>query len=104
MSNVPPPKPANTVVVIDGDMPWGSVFRLTWRFSVASLLVWLVLSLPFLAIMGVSNYFQAKADMREKVETQEQVRQAYEAIQGAMKDAEQAGKRTRRDVGANLKN
>ncbi|BBO34595.1 hypothetical protein [Lacipirellula parvula] len=71
MSTVPPPvQPATRVVLIDGDMPWRSVFQLTWKFSIASLVIWTVLLIPILTITSaVQSWRDAgrRADLQQKI-------------------------------------
>jgi hypothetical protein len=79
MSTVPPPKPANTVVLIDGDLPWRSVFQLTWKFSIASLVIWTVLLLP---IITITSAVQSWREAGRKVEMQQQIEDAQSRLFG----------------------
>ena len=72
MSNVPPPKPAaspQSVYVIDPNMPWHQVFKVTWKFAVAAFAIWIVLSIPLTFLgLAVGSWNTA----REKSAQQEQ--------------------------------
>ncbi len=52
MSNVPVKQPT-PVVLVNCDLPWRSVFRLTFRFAIASLFVWIAIAIPFAVVFRV---------------------------------------------------
>lgn len=93
MSNVPPPKPAAQVVLIDGDLPWRTVFTLSFKFSVAMLVIGLVLSIPYAVAMGTVGYFKSSAEAERRAEIREQQLQVKEALEAARRDAKEAGER-----------
>ena len=74
MSNVPPSKPAAPVYVIDANMPWPEVFKVTWKFAVAAFAIWIVLSIP-LAILGSAlgswNASRGKAAQQQHIQEME---------------------------------
>jgi biopolymer transport protein ExbB/TolQ len=88
MSTVPPPTPpATRIVLIDGDMPWRSVFQLTWKFSIASLVIWTVLLIPIIAITAT---VQRLREAGRTAELQQQIESTKEMINSARRDAERA--------------
>jgi hypothetical protein len=79
MSNVPQSKPAAPVYVIDANMPWPEVFKVTWKFAVAAFAIWIVLSIP-LAILG--SALGSWNASREKTAQQEHNRQVERLLMG----------------------
>lgn len=92
MSNVPP-KPAANVVLIDGDLPWRTVFTLSFKFSVAMLVIGLVLSIPYAIAMGAAGYFKSSAAAERQAEIRGQQIEVREALEAARRDAAGAGER-----------
>lgn len=74
MSNVPPPQPpAASVVLIDANMSWSSVFKLTFKFSVAILAIWTLFSIPLAVLSGTARSWQDSAREAQVREAQERL-------------------------------